>query len=254
MCNPFSCIATRGGQIFSQVDDPSHTEIARLNNLPEDGKSELYRAKIEVVPRDGHTFAEPPDKATWIVVVDEPSCPDWYSDRTERAAMAAALTWWKSRVIAPDSNVCVAAGVWFVLEGAPTITQSGGEVRTFDSSAPTITQSGGVVRTYDSSAPTITQSGGEVRTYDSSAPTITQSGGEVVTYGSSAPTITQSGGEVVTYDSSAPTITQSGGVVVTFGSSAPTITQSGGEVVTFDSSAPTITQSGGEVRTTKERP
>ena len=174
MCRVFSCIVTRTGKVYSQKDDPSHTQIARENNLPEDGKAEFFRAKVEVIPRDGHTYADEPSPEAWEIIVDEPSRPDWYNDRSDRAAMAAARKWWRSRIIAPDAVVEVSDGLWLVPAGAPTITQSGGEVWTCGSSAPTITQSGGAVRTFDSSAPTITQSGGVVWTYGSSAPTITR--------------------------------------------------------------------------------
>ena len=174
MCQIFSCIATRDGRIYSQKDNPSHTTIALENNLPENGKDEMYRAKIEVVPRRGYSYKDAPSPETWEVIIDEEARPDWCNDRTDRNAMAAALKWWKSRVIPDGASVTVESGFWIVLAGSPTITQSGGEVYTYDSSSPTITQSGGEVYTYDSSSPTITQSGGEVCTRDSSSPTITR--------------------------------------------------------------------------------
>ena len=154
MCRHYSCIVVRTGKVYGQTDDPSHTEIARRHKLPEDGKSELFRAKVEVVPRDGYTYGDAPTPETWEVIVDEPTRPDWYGDRHDRAAMASAQNWWRSRVIAPDAVVTVTDGLWFVLEGSPQITQSGGVVWNFDRSAATITQSGGVVRNFDQSAVT----------------------------------------------------------------------------------------------------
>ena len=111
-----------------------------------------------------------------------------------------------------EDEFVIERGKYFTMK-SPSITQSGGYLRTCDSSAPTITQSGGYLLTYDSSTPSIMQSDGYLLTYDSSAPTITQSGGYLRTYDSSAPSITQSGGVLETYDSSAPSITQRGGKV-----------------------------------------
>ena len=176
MCRHYSCIVVRTGKVYGQTDDPSHTEIARRHKLPEDGKSELFRAKVEVVPRDGYTYGDAPTPETWEVIVDEPTRPDWYGDRHDRAAMASAQNWWRSRVIAPDAVVTVTDGLWFVLEGSPQITQSGGVVWNFDRSAATITQSGGEVRNFDQSAATITQSGGEVSNFDRSAAKVTRVG------------------------------------------------------------------------------
>jgi hypothetical protein len=164
----------RTGRVYPQVDDPSHTAIAALYNLPEDGKSELHRAKVEVVPDDPDALLSIPSRENgWALVVDEQSKPQWWGERHERNAWNAAARWWRSRILS-DGSFDIRSGVWLVPEGSPTITQSGGMVYTFGSSTPTITQSGGVVYTFDSSTPKITQSGGAVRTFDSSTPTITR--------------------------------------------------------------------------------
>src|SRR5690606_5361627 len=47
MCRVYSCIVTRTGKVYGQDEDPSHTEIARRHNLPEDGKSEEHTSELQ---------------------------------------------------------------------------------------------------------------------------------------------------------------------------------------------------------------
>ena len=140
MCRVYSCIVTRTGKVYGQDEDPSHTEIARRHNLPEDGKSELLRAKVEIVPRSGRGYGHEPTPENWKLIVDEPSKPDWWGDRGERNAWAACRKWWKAHVLSDGEHV-VESGLWIVLgSSAPVITQSGGAIWARGSSAPVVTR------------------------------------------------------------------------------------------------------------------
>jgi hypothetical protein len=198
MCRPASFVQLEKGSkvLWSKTTD-SHSAILAEHGIRDDGNI----AKLEVVPPSGD-YSFPLDK--WEFHLDGPM-PAWFDAATcEKACRDALPTWMLYRTITTDCDI--KEGVWFVKDGSPVITQSGGVVLTYGTSKPVITQSGGDVWTCGNSKPVITQSGGVVLTCGNSKPVITQSGGEVRTYGTSKPVITQSGGEVLTYGTSKPVI------------------------------------------------
>ena len=100
MCQTYSCLVCRDVSVYGQCEpmpwNPSHTAIAAARGLPEDGRSELHRAKVEIVP-PGEDYARP--LAEWMLTVDEASRPKWWGDRHKSAARAACAAWHAAYVV-----------------------------------------------------------------------------------------------------------------------------------------------------------
>ena len=151
MCVPASMIVCQNRVYWNPPEvGESHTEIRRRNGLRDDMHG-TNGVAIEITP-PGHDFRKP--FAEWVFKVDQDILPEWWNEREAEAAARDELPRWLDAHTIKGDQI-VESGFWIVFEGSPTITMSGGEVQTCDTSAPVITQSGGHVQTYGNSTPTV---------------------------------------------------------------------------------------------------
>ena len=168
MCEFLSGITTNFGSSiknYHSLKTNSHSEIEEEFGIRD------TISNIGKICKWEYTSATPQDLDSYTLRCDERIEPDWWDDYKVKISQYAKRQL-KRHMITKDCEV--KSGSWFVFEGSPVITQSGGDIFTYDSSSPVITQSGGYIRACSNSSPVITQSGGNIFTYESSSPVITK--------------------------------------------------------------------------------
>lgn len=134
MCIPASMIVTRERVLWLR-DSDSHEDVIRHYGL-NDGVGRSDFARVEITPQNGN-FALPLDQ--WTFSIDQDVLPDWWSAEWAEGEVRRELPRWiAARTI--TSDCVIEGGIYFVFEGSPVITQSGGVVRTWDSRDPVITR------------------------------------------------------------------------------------------------------------------
>ena len=88
MCNFFSCIVKKNGEVVWDSAIDNHSELVELGKIQDDtaDTAKMKFARVEITPPDGDVFS-PLEK--WILKIDETITPDWFKKRHEDVAWSA---------------------------------------------------------------------------------------------------------------------------------------------------------------------
>ena len=91
MCNFFSAIVLKNGEIVYDVDISSHEDLIEKAKLKDDtaDSAKLMFARIEIVPKNGGIFTE---RKNWYLKIDQTIVPDWFSEEYEKKCMDLFFT------------------------------------------------------------------------------------------------------------------------------------------------------------------
>jgi hypothetical protein len=85
MCNFFSCIVLKDGQVIWDAGIDSHEELIKIAQV-EDKTSDpakLTFARVEIIPPDNNVFED--DVKKWTLRIDQSITPNWWSKDHEKA-------------------------------------------------------------------------------------------------------------------------------------------------------------------------
>ena len=114
MCNFFSCIAMRNGDVFCDPMSDRHEDIIKTHNISdkEDDPKYLKFARVEITPPDGDVFAH---VSNWTLRIDDESItPEWWSKGYEEFCFRE-LELFLSRAILVGKEIdCLSDGRFWV--------------------------------------------------------------------------------------------------------------------------------------------
>ena len=95
MCNYFSCIIDRKGQVYWLKKSNSHEDIIHINKLKDNKIEDRNFVRIEIVPKDEKEVTR--NKKDWIFKVDEvKTLPKWYTKNKKQNEKLCWEEWKKS--------------------------------------------------------------------------------------------------------------------------------------------------------------
>ena len=99
MCNFFSCIVLKDGQVVWDTNIDSHDELLVMANIKDDtaNPAELLFARVEIVPPDGDVFEK--DMKKWMLKIDQSITPKWWNKQYEQKCRNALQTCLKETII-----------------------------------------------------------------------------------------------------------------------------------------------------------
>lgn len=88
MCNFFSAIVLRNGDVLSHPMIDSHSELVEYFKLPDATVHHQHFAKVELTPQSEDAWLDP---SKWKFTLDEKTVPGWWDDvaSTAEATMRA---------------------------------------------------------------------------------------------------------------------------------------------------------------------
>jgi hypothetical protein len=96
MCNFFSCILTRTGQVFWDPDITSHEELVNKNKLNDSKLKDRDFVRVEVTPNHRDSFFSR-ERSGWTIKIDEPgTLPEWYCNDDRRIREIIWTAWEKA--------------------------------------------------------------------------------------------------------------------------------------------------------------
>jgi hypothetical protein len=166
MCNFFSAVFTRQGDVYHLSGVNSHEDIIAYYNL-KDGQTRLI-ARAELIPPSDTSIAE---ASQWTFRIDESDPPEWVKDVQDSVELRMRDI--VSRMIVTEDMPVLPAGQWIVAEGVTVGKNYGDVVRncgtvTNNYSGGTVTNNNGTVTynygtvTYNNSGGTVTENSGTV--------------------------------------------------------------------------------------------
>ena len=104
MCNFYSCIVTKAGNVLEEPRVKNHEAIIELHKLKDDKLVNRTWARIELEPEDLLENLKKFNKKDWKFIIDEPKTIDWINDKHEKACYAALERWIKKNVYKETSR------------------------------------------------------------------------------------------------------------------------------------------------------
>lgn len=99
MCQVYSCIVNKLGDVFDDPATHSHEEIIKKHKLNESSREvigDFTFAKIEIVPPKNNYWNN--KYAEWKLIIDEKRKPEWFDEKHEQACFIKLKKWKKEFV------------------------------------------------------------------------------------------------------------------------------------------------------------
>ena len=108
MCNAFSCLFMKNGEVYWEFGTDSHEDLIRAAKLMDDGREQTF-VRVEITPRNQSYLR--PDK--WVYRVDQGNRPEWYrAEFAEEECRKAHAEWLKKlRAVLPEQDLVNPFGV-----------------------------------------------------------------------------------------------------------------------------------------------
>jgi hypothetical protein len=108
MCQAFSCLFLKNGEVLWRFGVDSHEDLIRAAKLMDDGREQTF-VRVEITPRNQSYLR--PDK--WVYRVDQDDRPEWYrAEFAEEECRKAHAEWLKKlRAILPEQDLVNPFGV-----------------------------------------------------------------------------------------------------------------------------------------------
>ena len=108
MCQAFSCLFLKNGEVLWRFGVDSHEDLIRAAKLLDDGRKQTF-VRVEITPRNG-SYLRP---AGWVYRVDQADTPKWYrAEFAEEECRKAHAEWLKKlRAILPEQDIIDPFGV-----------------------------------------------------------------------------------------------------------------------------------------------
>ena len=91
MCNFFSAIVLKNGEMIYDLNTSSHENLIEKAGIKDDtaDADKLTFARIEITPKDGNVFVK---KKDWYLKIDQSIIPVWFSKELERKCIDLFFT------------------------------------------------------------------------------------------------------------------------------------------------------------------
>lgn len=108
MCQAFSCLFMKNGEVLWKFGTDSHEDLIRAAKLMDDGREQTF-VRVEITPRNKSYLR--PD--AWTYRVDQGNRPEWYREEFAEAECRKAHAEWlkKLRAILPEQDLVNPFGV-----------------------------------------------------------------------------------------------------------------------------------------------
>lgn len=108
MCQAFSCLFMKNGEVLWKFGTDSHEDLIRAAKLMDDGREQTF-VRVEIAP--GNKSYLRPDK--WVYRVDQDDRPEWYREEFAEAECRKAHAEWlkKLRAVLPEQDLVNPFGV-----------------------------------------------------------------------------------------------------------------------------------------------
>lgn len=108
MCQAFSCLFMKNGEVLWKFGTDSHEDLIRAAKLIDDGREQTF-VRVEITPRNQSYLR--PDK--WVYRVDQGNRPEWYRAEFAEAECRKAHAEWlkKLRAVLPEQDLVNPFGV-----------------------------------------------------------------------------------------------------------------------------------------------
>ena len=114
MCNFFSAIVLRNGDVLWHEATDSHSDLVAHFQLPDNGECRHF-AKVEFTPAEKDGVLQYGEPDSYIMRVDEPTCPPWFED--VRGAVETKLRAIIRSMIVADKRPLVLGGCRILVSG-----------------------------------------------------------------------------------------------------------------------------------------
>ena len=109
MCNFFSCLVKKNGDILWDPDLDSHEDLVALFELKDTNQFRPSFARAEFVPPEDHKLIGNVKK--WVLGVDESVKPDWFDDDVIREKLETLV----SGFIVKKNRKLLTGGPWILV-------------------------------------------------------------------------------------------------------------------------------------------
>jgi hypothetical protein len=108
MCQAFSCLFMKNGEVLWKFGTDSHEDLIRAAKLMDDGREQTF-VRVEITPRNKSYLR--PD--AWTYRVDQDDRPEWYREEFAEAECRKAHAEWlnKLRAVLPEQDLVNPFGV-----------------------------------------------------------------------------------------------------------------------------------------------
>ena len=108
MCQAFSCLSLKNGEVLWKFGVDSHEDLVQAAKLIDDGREQTF-VRVEITPRNKSYLR--PD--AWTYRVDQDDRPEWYREEFAEAECRKAHAEWlkKLRAVLPEQDLVNPFGV-----------------------------------------------------------------------------------------------------------------------------------------------
>ncbi len=111
MCNFFSAVVLKNGDVLSHPMIDSHSELVEYFTLPDANAHIQHFAKVELTPTTQESWLDP---SLWAFRVDEPVVPVWWTDELAAQVESEMRRRVAAMIITDDSHPLLVDGCWIV--------------------------------------------------------------------------------------------------------------------------------------------
>lgn len=94
MCNFFSGLITRFGDIYSNGETIKHEDLVEQFNVKDKGLD--YFARWEIIPVEKGGYSNPINMDNWVFKIDEKELPSWWEEEFETKCWRHFKSWMNS--------------------------------------------------------------------------------------------------------------------------------------------------------------